>query len=129
MPEEYGQIDKEKLRERVMKLYETKLTPEKSEVPETSLAERKKVQEELLQANQQGNTPALDAAVTNLTASLRDLDDREQMGQLIEMLFLKGPAITIRVAASLNKPDILDALHDLLASDNLYFRLIKEKKL
>jgi len=129
MPEDYGKIDQEKLRARVMELYKAKQTPEKSEVQRPSLQEREKVKEELSQTSQQQKASDVAAMVGDLATSLRDLDEEEQLGQLIEMLFLKGPAIAIRVAESLNKPDILDALHDLLASDNLYFRLIKENKL
>jgi len=128
--EEQGQIDKAEIQRRAMELYEAKKAPEKAVEQGPSPEEREALKQELARAAQEEASPEHNATVTDLTASLKASDDdQEQLGQLIELIFLKGPTIAIRVAESLNKPDILDALHDLLASDQLYRRLVREGKL
>lgn len=127
--EEQGQLNKAEIQRRAMELYEAKKAPKKAVEQGPSPEEREALKQELARAAQERQASD-DVAVTDLTASLKASDDdQEQLGQLIELIFLKGPTIAIRVAESLNKPDILDAIHDLLASDQLYRRLVKEGKL
>ena len=129
MPQEEIPLNQEEIRERALKLYETKRAPENPPEQGPSPEERERLKQDLARASQGRPVSTDDAAIKTLSTSLTELDDREQLGRLIEMVFLKGPTMAIRVAESLNKPDVLDSLHDVLASDSLYSRLVKEGKL
>ncbi len=121
-------ITPEKLHERARELYEKKLTPEKGKERELS-NEEKKVREEIIEA---AKSPLPQKANDEASRTARDilsLDDRAQLSELIKLAFARDVIFALNVAWKLGNPSVLDTFHDLLASDELYYRFIKEKRM
>lgn len=121
-------INPEKLHERAQELYERKLTPETEREQELT-KEEQKTREEISQAGKRPlpNQTTDEAAQT--ASDLLSLDDRAQLSELVKLAFTKDVLFALNVARKLQNPLVLDTFHDLLASDGLYYRFIKEKRM
>lgn len=125
---EEANITPEKLHERAETLYEKKLSPEAGRERELSEAQ-KRVREEIIEAGK-GLLPLQTTDEASKAASeLLTLDDRAQLSELIKLAFTKGVIFSLNVGRKLQNPLVLDTFHDLLASDDLYYRFIKEKRM
>lgn len=125
---EEATITPEKLHERAEKLYEKKLSPETGRERELSEAE-KKAREEIIEAGKEPLPPQTADEASKAASDLLTLDDRAQLSELIKLAFTKGVMFSLNVARKLQNPLVLDTFHDLLASDDLYYRFIKEKRM
>lgn len=132
MPSQKPQLSQEKIQERARQIYEAKLQPQvkeaKERIKELGL-DQEKIRGELEKITPFTPPKAHQDLVNQFTSALLELDDREQLAELIKIAFEKSPVIAIKVAKALNNPVVLDTLHDLLATDQLYYKLLKEKKL
>ncbi len=112
-------------------IYEEKLkTPEEvkeavlqSESEQKIREELKRISHETLPRAHQGTS------VHAMVSTLLQLDDREKITELINIAFTKGPQEAIQIARKLDRPIVLDTLHDLLARDELYYQLLKTRKI
>lgn len=125
-------LNQEKVIERAREMYEARIKREiKKETPVEMPrpSEEEKIKEELHAIGSQPAPSTAQDLVDQFVNNLSALDDRAQLGELIKIAFVKDPRIALKVASSLNNARVLDTLHDLLASDNVYYRLLKEQKL
>lgn len=131
MPAKETKLEEEALRQQAIEAYEAKQSGQLEKEPSREKErpqEEKEIREELHRiASSQEQEEGQDE-VTGLVGELLELDDRAQLGQLIKIAFTKTPRMAVRVARGLNNPAVLDALHDVLVSDNNYKRLIEHKK-
>ncbi len=56
--------------------------------------------------------------------ALKNLPDETKISKLIELAFEKGPLTAIEIAKKMNDAYILDALHDILSKDELFYKLV-----
>jgi len=125
---EEPKISPEQLRARAQEMYERKVAPEKEKEPELTKNEqelRKEIESEAKTPTPQQVTDAVSQAASDLLS----LDDQAQLSELIKLVFTKSLAFALKVAQRIQNPLVVDTFHDLLAKDELYYKLLKEKKL
>ena len=125
---EEPKISPEQLRARAQEMYERKVAPEKEKEPELTKNEqelRKEIESEAKTPTPQQVTDAVSQAASDLLS----LDDQAQLSELIKLVFTKNATFALKVAQRIQNPLVVDTLHDLLAKDELYYKLLKEKKL
>lgn len=116
----------EQLRERALELYEQKIAPEK----EREISEKEKaLKEEIKKIAKTAPAPHAQNEVAKQINELLTLDDREQLSELVKLVYTKDALFAVKVAQGLQNPLIVDTFHDLLASDEMYYKLLKEEKL
>lgn len=116
------------LRERAREIYEKKLASEqepKREFTEQEQALKKEIKEQA----KTPSPPHIQDAVSQQISEILSLDDHEQLSELIKLIYTKDVLFAVKVAHGLQSPLVLDAFHDLLASDQLYYKLVNQKRL
>lgn len=120
-------LNPETLHKEAREIYEQKKTPEKA--PERELSEAEKsTKEEIIKETERVQTQASNDAISQSANDLLSMDDQAQLSELIKLTFSKGVAFALDVARKLENPLVLDTFHDLLARDELYYKLINDKK-
>ncbi|MBI3335661.1 MAG: hypothetical protein HY001_04140 [Candidatus Portnoybacteria bacterium] len=127
MPEPTKQTP-EALHERAKEIYEKKVTPEKG--PEVELSEKEKeLKEKIVEEAKTPPPPQVKDDFSKTVSDLLSLDDQAQLGELVKLVFTKDARFAIKVARAMQNPLVLDTFHDLLARDEMYYKLLKEKRL
>lgn len=73
--------------------------------------------------------PSVQEKVEQKAADLSHLAAPEQLEQLVELAFEQGASTAVAAAKKLKSDFVLDALHDMLAKDQLYKKLKQAGKL
>jgi len=118
----------EQLHERAKEIYEGKVTPGKGLERELTKKE-KELKEKIIEEAKTPPPPHIQNLFSQTLSDLLTLDDRAQLAELIKLVFTKDVRFAIKVSRALQNPLVLDSFHDLLASDQMYYKLLKEKKL
>ncbi len=124
------ELNQKEVLQRAHEIYEEKLKAP-AEVKEAALQSEseQKIREELNRISRETQPHTHHGTSIQATVSaLLELDDREKIAELIDIAFTKGPQAAVGIARKLDRPIVLDTLHDLLARDEVYYQLLKAHK-
>ena len=125
---EEPKVNLESIQEKARELYERKNSPEKEKPQELTETEQA-VKEEIIKATENPQPKDYHDELSQAVSDLLSLDDREQLSELVKLAYSKHVRFALGVAKGLGNPLVLDTLHDLLARDELYQKLITDNKL
>lgn len=123
----------EEAQKEAIRLYEAKKEKEllpvepKKEKRAFPLKQEKEKLEQVLTSSQL--PPEAGEKISAQVVKLQTLPPQKQVETLVTLAFEKSPLFAVEVARRLDNAFVLDSLHDLLASDKLYERLIRAQKL
>lgn len=125
---EPSELTPEQLHNRAKEIYEQKMEIKKEQGPEISEEERK-IREEIAEMLKTPPPAHIQDEVSEEVQKLLTLDDQAQIAELIKLVFTKDIIFALKVLRGMQNPAVVDAFHDLLAQDQLYYKLLKQNKL